>query len=393
MIVLNATNMISGSFERVGRRRSTRIVVQLGIVLALLTAPARAQQQVDMAALIEQALDQVVDFEIEDKTLPETLVIIAEKWGTPIRIGAEALQLLPYGPATRIQGARMRNVPLRQGLRKLLSPLGMRFEVVDDHLEVVPTEAVRRICRRASWNELATIQWLAELEWANRPDQVEDLRSRLQFRVDVERPAEVLFGSIERVGAGRGDEVLTVACRSHGWTWYPWGEQIAVVSTQEQVYRELQRPITIRAQRQPLAEVLAEVARQAGVGIRFSPGVIGALPREAQRDFSLLLVDTPAEQGLEVIAGVTGLGFRPKDGGIEIYQARPAPPAREGGSTVESDPVIGRVVMPSPDGLFEYEFLIRQSDLPPELGHVRQEMIDDAVEAIRSQVAPVKHDE
>jgi hypothetical protein len=49
--------------------------------------------------------------------------------------------------------------------------------------------------------------------------------------------------------------------------------------------------------------------------------------------------------------------------------------------------------MPSPDGLFEYEFLIRQSDLPPELDHVRQEMIDDAVEAIRGQVTPVEQDE
>lgn len=346
-----------------------------------------------MPALIEQALDQVVDFEIEDKTLPEALEIVAEKWGTPIRIDPDALQLLPYGPATRIQGARMSNVPLRRGLKELLDPLGMTFEVSEDHLRIVPRDAVWRIGRRATWDELATVEWLADLEWAGDPEQVEALRSRLQFRVDHERPAEVLFGAIQRLGAGRGDEVLSLACKSQGWTWFPWGKNVAVVSAEEQVYRELQRPITIRARRQPLAEVLAEMARQARVPIRFEPGVIASLPPDVRRDFSLLLVDTPAEQGLEVIEGVTGLGFRASEGGIEVYRAQSAPASRGALSTDESDPVVGRVVMPSPDGMFEYEFLIRQSDLPPELRHVRGQMIDDVVEAIRSHVTPDKQNE
>jgi hypothetical protein len=354
---------------------------------------ARSQEQLDMAALIEQALDQVVDFEIEDKTLPEALEIVAEKWGTPIRIGPDALQLLPYGPATRIQGARMSNVPLRRGLKELLDPLGMKFEVTEDQLQIVPRGAVWRIGRRATWDELATVQWLADLEWTGDAEQVEALRSRLQFRVDHDRPAEVLFEAIQRVGAGRGDEVLSLACESQGWTWFPWGRNVAVVSAEEQVYRELQRPITIRARRQPLAEVLAEVARQARVPIRFEPGVIASLPREVQRDFSLLLVDTPAEQGLEVIEGVTGLGFRASEGGIEIYRAQSAPVVPGVLSTDESDPVVGRVVVPSPDGMFEYEFLIRQSDLPPEVQHIRREMIEDVVEAIRSHATPASKNE
>lgn len=374
MIMKHCTN-------RLDHHRGTR---GASFMVGWLVILGGAAAQVEMDSLIEQALDQVVNFEIVDKSLPEAFVIVADESGVPISIDPAVLKLLPYGPDTRVQEARMHNIPLRQGLGRLLSPLGLRCRVAKDRVQVEPVAALRRIGRRATWNELATLQWLAGLEWKNTSQQIDGLRERLQFQVDDPAPSGALFDAMAQAGAGSGGEVLNIACQSRGWTWYPWGKHIAVISTDEQVYRALQKPITVRAEHQPLAEVLMEIARRSGVPISFQPGVIGSLPVETQRDFSLLLVDTPAEQGLEVIAGVTGLDFRPEGNGIEIYSARTAPaqvPGRSA-SVSDADPIIGRVTMPGPDGTFQYEFLIRESDLPPEVKEARRKLIDEAVKAM-----------
>jgi len=346
-----------------------------------------------MASLIEEGLDQVVDFSIENKTLPEAFMVIADESGIPIRVDGDVLKLLPYGPDTRIKDARMHNVPLRTGLTRLLKPLALSFRVAGEHLQVEPRASLLRIGRRATWTELETLEWLSGLSWEHSAEQMAELRGRLQIRVDGDDAAETLFGSMRDAGRGTAEEVLTIACQANGWSWFAWGSDVVVLPTGEQVYRELQRRVTIKAQHKPLTEVLMEVSNQARLPFSFAPGAIGSVPAETQRDFSLLLIDTPAQQGLEVISGVTGLGFRPKDGGIEIFHTQPAVVQTADKAPADANAIIGRVIVPSADGSFQYEFLIRESDLPPDLRDVRKERIAEVIETLRQEAKAVKDEQ
>jgi hypothetical protein len=341
-----------------------------------------ADPPIDMESLIEQAMDEIVDFEITDEPLLEAFSTVGELSGVPLTIRADSLRLLPHGADTRLT-ARMQNVPLREGIAMLVRPLGMHCKVLGDRAEATPTEALLRIGRRATWNELATLDGLSKIDWSQRPDEVKQLRSKLQFRVEGQDAADRLIAAIARVGAGRGDEVLTLACQSLDWTWYPWGKDIAVTTRVEQTYRELQRPITLRVERKPLADVFLTLARLSRIKIAIESGALAALPREARDDFSLLVEGVSFEQVLEVIAGATGLAFEVEGDGVAVYLPQPVESSPTSPKSAANDPIVGRVTMPGQDGDFQYEFFIRRSDLPPDIDRRRIELIDRVIETLR----------
>lgn len=370
------------------------------VLIALVVGPGQTgagptgDGQVDLESLIERAMDEIVDFEVNNMPVREAFSFVADQSGVPLTIKSEVLRLLPYGAETRMT-AKMRNVPLREGIKLLVEPLGMRCQVVGDHVEVQPREALLRIGRRATWDELATLEWLGKVEWVQGSEDMDELHRRTQFLFDArarEAPADQLSAAIARVGAGSGDEVLTLAARSLGWTWYPWGKHIAVIPAIGQTYRELQRPVRLHVERQPLGNVLLELARLSRVKLKIEPGAIAALPREAREDFSLLVDGVSLEQALEVIAGATGLAFEVEPDGVVIYRPDAtesnAPPALR----VADDPIVGRVSMPGKDGEYQYEFVIRRSDLPPHIDRRRLELIDEVIEAMRRVPAPPRQD-
>lgn len=345
--------------------------------------------QVDMESLIEQALDQVVDFEVTNLPLPEAFESIAGETGVSMSIAPGALGLLPYGGDTTMT-ARMHGVRLREGIDKLLQPLGMRYRVTGDHVEVLPSDALLRIGRRATWSELQTLEWLATLEWTNADGDVRKLRERLRFQVDGDEPEQMLLAAMRRAGAGSADDVLTNACLSLDWTWYPWGKQIAVVEQAAQVRRDIQRTVTIRAEHRPLAEVLADLTSQSGVKIRFEPGALRSLPNETRRDFSLLLVGATVEQALDVIVGATGLDYRIEADGVVMYNATVrgeglrAPKKTAAPRT--NDPIVGHVVIPAGDGGAEYRFPVRESDLPPDVASLWKQRKIEFTDRLRRQL-------
>lgn len=359
-------------------------------VSCVLLAQPATRAQVDIGALIEQALDQQVDFEIIDQKLPDAFATVAEETGVPITISREVLRLLPYGADTRIERARLRNVSLRVGLERLVRRLGMRCGVVGDRVEVWPCDALHRIGRRATWAEMATLQWLASLEWTNAPEQIEELRGRLHFRVEQAEPARLLFEAIADVGRGMGDEILDAASHRLGWVWYPRGKHLAIIDRLEQVHRQLQTRVSLRAERRPLAEVLAKLAGQLRVQIHIEPGAILSLPREPREQFSLLLIDASAQQALEVIAGASGLAYRITDEGVFMHNALPAP-SQEPPAPGPVDPIVATIVVPDKTGSFEYHFPVRENELPADVRAAWKNRIADISALLRLESqAPAK---
>ena len=354
----------------------------LALALGQGAADQPADSPIDMQSLIEQAMDEIVDFEITDQPLLEAFAVVADESGVRLTIRPATMRLLPHGGDTRLT-ARMQNVPLREGIDMLVRPLGLHCKVLGDHAEATPTEGLLRIGRRATWNELATLDWLSKIQWSQQPDEVNQLRAKVQFRVEVKDAADRLMAAIARVGAGRGDEVLTLACQSLGWTWYPWGKHIAVTTRVEQTYRELQRPITLRVERRRLADVFVMLARLSGIKIAIDPGALAGLPRDAREDFSLLIDGVSFEQALEVIAGATGLAFEVEGDGVAVYLPQPVGASPGSPKAAADDAIIGRVTMPGQDGKFQYEFFIRRSDLPRDIDRRRIEQIDRVIERLR----------
>lgn len=351
--------------------------------LCLMAASASADE--DIRPLIEEALDQAVQLDIQDTPIEQAFQTVAAETGVIVTVRPEALDLLPYGANTKVD-VRMQNIPLREGLVHLTVPLGLRFEVAPRGIEVLPTPALSRLGRRATWDELDTLAWLHGLEFIKDPSTVERLAERLQFQVGgIDDGWAPLADATLRVGAGPGDQVLTLACNSLDWTWYPKGKQIVVLPRIEQVRRQLERAISVRESHRKLIDVLQTIARAAGAPVRAEPGVIASLPVQTRNNFSLYVENKSAGDAFELVAATTGLGYRVDADGVVFYHPGQAPPdAQQIAAPPQRrpDPYVGKLKIEAPDGV-AIELLLHESDLSPETNRLRRKYLERADEIIK----------
>ncbi len=345
--------------------------------LICLLLPALAPGD-DWRALVEAALDQPTELDISNCPLTEAFDRIVADTGVRVRVSAETLDLLPYGRETRLN-ARIRNMPLRDGLTQMTGPLGLRFVVADRGIELVPSDPLVRVGRRATWEEIDTLGWLFRQDFPAGEEALDGLMSRLQFPIGEQDAGPTLRSAIQAAGAGRGDEVLTRAAQSLGWTWYPAGKQIAVVRIVDQQLRQI---VSLRQTGSELMVVLQALGRQAGVSIVCEPGALEGLPPQTRSNFSLYVENQPLGDALQLVAATTGLGYEVTPEAIVFFEPEPAP--RAGGPAGRpSGPYVGKIALPpGPDGT-QVELLIQESDLTPDVNELRLKYLERANEAIR----------
>ena len=354
-----------------------------------MVVPAAGASQLDRRGLIEQALDEPARITLENVRLGDAVEKLAEQTGVRIFMPPEVMDFAPYGADTVVQRIEIQNISLRQGLTELLAPLGMTFYVARDHIAVEPVDALRCLGRAPTWNELDLLAELSAMQPGVNEQDRERLRGRVQFRVPVADGWAALAAAMGSVGAGPGDEVLSLACAKLGWGWCLADRQIIVSSGAHQIRRRLEQPISLRMNYRPLIEVLQEVGRAAGIRIHPEPGALQSLPLQVQKSFSLLVADTPAEQVLEKLAAETGLGYLIEPDGVLFFKVDETSLSAEGdaraaAATGAGDPYVAKIVMPLGDGR-SVEWLIRRSELPSDLRRMRAEDLQDAFEAIRQQ--------
>lgn len=347
----------------------------LPALLGLQSSPQRTS--------IEQALNQMVQFELAESTFTDACAALTRQTGVPIAISPEALDVLPVGGDTKVR-ATLRNISLREGLTRFLAPLCMSYEVTGAGVNVVAHPALLRLGRRrATWKELDTLRALQQLDWRSAPAAAA-FQSRLQFRVPAPAPMTQLSNTLARAGPGPGDAVLTEASRAMGWTWFPQDDHIVVLTDREQTERMLRGRVSLRATHRPLVEVIEQLARQARVPIRAEPGAVAALPPQTRENFSLLAERITLAQALEQVAAATGLTYRidedavvfshPGTMGPPLERVPPAP------RTSGIDPVVAKLVLPPQAGGLQLEILIRESELSTEANQARKKLIKDADE-------------
>ena len=365
-------------------------ILSTSIVLLAAVNPLLPNQTGDMRALIEQALDETgKTIELKNVPLKEAFAIIAEQTGVELSIAPEAVALIPHGAETKVT-ARIANLPLREGLNRLFGRLGMELVVLEDHIEVIPREALLRLGRPVTWAELDTLTTLSTLQPGLQADDLEQLRTLLQFHVDVSQPWDQLARAVQDAGAGPAEEVLNAACDRFGWTWVLTDERVAVIPIARLIEMQLQQPVSIRLSSRPLIDVLRALSRKLNVRIRTEPGAIAALPLEVQQGFNLIAQHNTGEEVLDAIAASTGLGYLIEPEGVLFYQpiAGGGPVGQQGTgltqNSVSTNPYLGQFVRVLEDGT-EVRWLIRASDLPADLRPVREADIARMVELLRRE--------
>ncbi len=355
--------------------------------VCVLMGVANPSTLLDTRALIEQALDESTAITLDNVKLGDAIQIITEQSGVKIVMSPEVMGLVPHGPETLIQRVQIANMPLRQGLTELFSPLGMTFAVGDSYVEIVPKEALLCLGRAPTWTELDVLAELSAIKPGIDNDALAALRPRIQFQMAVPAAWTLLSEAIRSVGAGPGDEVLTIACANLGWAWCLSDQRIVIVPMEQQIQRQLQQPVSLRINGRPLIDVLQALAERVNVDIRSEPGALASLPIYMQRGFSVNVHQLSAEEVLDKIAAHTGLGYLIEPDGVLFYKvgngggrnlAGDAQPA----SVSLSDPYVAKVMVPLGGGK-SIEWLIRQSELPEDLQRMRQRDLAEIFEAVR----------
>lgn len=349
---------------------------------ALLLATSISPLQFDSRALVEQAMDEPTKIILENVKLADAIGMITEQTGVNIVMEPQVMGLVPHGGETLIRKVEIIDVPLRQGLTELLDPLGMTFVVHNGFVEVFPKQALLCLGRPPTWGELDTLAFLSSIQPGVDPESRSALKARVQFRVAAPGAWEILDDAMAQVGAGPGDVVLTVACDKIGWAWCLSGEQLVITSVSDLIRRQLQQPIDLRINNRRLVDLFQELSQAVHVPIRAEPGALQHLP---PRTYSVNISNAPAEQALEKIAAETGLGYLVEPDGVLFYRASGSPDrTRFEAKTVPTgdDPYLAKIIVPLPDGT-SIEWLIRRSELPPDLKSRRQADLRKAFEAVR----------
>ncbi len=361
------------------KTRFLHIFVCLGMAVSASTA--------DMREIIEQALDEPGAITLDDITLGDAIQVITEQTGVTVRMPPDVMRLVPHGAKTLIRQVQIANMPLRQGLTELFSPLGMTFLVHDSYVEIVPREALRCLARPATWVELDTLGGLSAKQPGIDPEALESLQAQVQFLVPVPNGWSILSGAIRSVGAGPGDEVLTVACAKLGWAWCLSDTRILVESMEQQIRRQLLQPVSMRMNNRSLFEIMQALGEHANVHVRAEAGALNSLPLHVQKNFSVNVHRQQADQVIEAICNETGLGYLIEPDGVLLYAPRTggddtAQPSEGPTGVPVPDPYIGTLDVQLDDGT-SMKWLIRRSELPEDLRHMRDRDIQSMIDALR----------
>ena len=303
-------------------------------------APAAAQGGSD----IQQNLDKSVNVTITDQPIREVFERLEDATGAKFTIDADTFERLPYGEQTRLR-VTLKNITLRNALSPMLAPQALQWAVDGNTVRISPSEALYRMCRRATYEELQLLGRLnsGKLDAPTGGDaekrkavleQLQKLTEAPELNIDL-LVKDLNMGPFvkdeDKINAAfaRGYHALPGtpaafldALSGSDMTWYLNGQSIVVLPRKDQVERQLQQHVTLKYQNEKLSDVLLDLARKARVQLTIEPGVMQLLPAEQRSNFSITMSDATIAQALEVISGSTGLKFTHTETGLGVEAGR-----------------------------------------------------------------------
>src|SRR5687768_12258668 len=121
---------------------------RLSFALVPLLASVAMAQSGPTSALINQALDQPVNLQL-NTTLPQALNAITDQTGVRFETDRAVWDLLPWGEQTSVS-ANISNLPLRSGLESICRKLGLTTVLAERAVELRALPPLARMGRRAT---------------------------------------------------------------------------------------------------------------------------------------------------------------------------------------------------------------------------------------------------
>ncbi len=302
--------------------------------------PLAAMAQ-ESSALINKALDEQVKSLVLDKTLPAAMDLIGDKTGVRLKEDPMIWDLLPWGRETTVK-AKIENLTLREALEALTRKLGLVLVLRDEYVEIAPMPALKRLAQRASVSELRALDLLAsrQLKLGTDHPTVKQLLEAVDMKLDQEKEIQLAVES--RIGdAVKADktvfvprnatlmEALEALPKETVATWYPWGNNIMIVTKEDRTRRLLAKPLTMRSGEGglDLTQALVDISQRTGVAFEYQPGVIASLPAENRvlrgpGGKAPVLDNVPAQQILDLVSASTGLAYAIQ--GDKVYISTPS---------------------------------------------------------------------
>lgn len=357
------------------------------VVTAVPPAPRAALAAQQTSALINEALDKLVKFDLSS-SLPEAMKKIAQETGVRLEAAPAVWDLLPYGRQTNIT-AKLENVTLREALGAITRELGLQFVLRDEAVEIQPMPALSRLGRRATLDELATLRALAAtplnapadakgLPYADLAQAVSNGLGKLSPPITVEERTRGDSALAQQVvGVARSGsllDALEALSNQTGATWYPWGRGVVILKKVEMVSNLLSKPVSLRYAGEDVTQVLHDLSQLAGMPFTFRPGSIQLIPAEF-RKIRLVVDNAPLKQALEGISAFTGLGYSYDERGVYFWNQT------YGIDAGQRDPAMLMVQLDN--GLM---MLVPRSQLPEDVRQYLQQKGDDAITTIRDKM-------
>jgi|CXWL01.1.fsa_nt_gi hypothetical protein len=354
-------------------------ILSLGWVYAQSPEPA-GSGEADTARAIDQKLNQLA---ISDLAITDALADIGKQIGVPITIDDATVELLPWGRQTKLAAVTISNMSVRDALPQVLAALGMTYEVRDGGIAVTATPPLKRLGRRATWDDLKLLRFLSETEYT--PESFDSLK--IQYRISSKVDAKkMLLRQLANSGRGSVAEMLETATGSLNWIWVPESDHVVVKTSEAQVNNKLARLITARYSNTPLSQIFGDLAARADVALSFEPGVMTKLPLGTTQSYTLLLQSTSIRQAMELICAETGLKYAVVPDGVFISASE----SLAGGSAqaARPSPYVAKISVPGSNGKYTLEFLIRGDEVPEDILSTRKQMLEEVIQEMRRDVVP-----
>lgn len=356
----------------------------VGFAACLATIWVQPQPQPGGAPL--PALDQKLEqFTVSDAEIADALADLGKQVGLSITLDDRAMELLPWGRQTKLAQVNVANASLREIFPQLLAPLGMTYEVSDGGIAVVPTEPIKRLNRRLTWEDLKLLKRCADSEYSPENFASFKVQYRITSKIDA---AKMLEHQLTRSGRGTVAEMLETATGALGWIWFPEEDHIVIRTGQAQIASLLSRRVTARYANVPLTQILTDLADKAGVALTMEPGMMTKLPPSTAQSYTLFLQSSSIRQALESISAETGLKYEITRDGVNVGLSDAVADAGKPGASTRVSPYVAKLIVPGVDGSYSVEFLVRSEDLPQDILDYRDQMLGDFIQKIRREMAP-----
>lgn len=328
---------------------------------------------------IDQKIPQI---SVQGAQIADALAEIGRQANVKIVVDEASLELLPWGRETKLADVTATEASLREILPQVLGPIGLTYEIRSGEVQVMATEPLKRMCRRATWEDLKLLQQAAALEYTPENFKQFKLQFRITSKVDA---ATMLENQLAKAGRGSIAEMLEVATGSLGWVWFPDGDHFVIRTQQAQIANRMARRVTVRYANTPLARILIDLSEKAETQFVLEPGMMLKLPPNTVQSYTLLLQSASIRQALELICAETGLKYEIDR---EVVKIGISDALAEGGKGAgqRNTPYVGKIAVPSADGSYTLEFLIRADELPPDILDARNQMIEEIIQKMRKDM-------